>query len=198
MKRPEELKEQSARVHEPSPLHGDLQAEYFKIVDIVTAFDQRLLTIKGWGVTLSLASIGIGFQQRHYGLFLVAAISGLAFWLVEGVTKIHQMRYYPRMGDIEVAAYNLYRADTEDGPVSSPLIDWGWYTAGPRVRGGPARGDPNVPCRWPNSVDRDGSLLGRLGAKSLAYPHVLFPHLVSFTVGAVLFLIGISGQLGPI
>ncbi len=139
MKRPEELKEQSARVHEPSPLHGDLQAEYFKIVDIVTAFDQRLLTIKGWGVTLSLASIGIGFQQRHYGLFLVAAISGLAFWLVEGVTKIHQMRYYPRMGDIEVAAYNLYRADTEDGPVSSPLIDWGWYTAGPRVRGGPAR-----------------------------------------------------------
>jgi hypothetical protein len=30
-------------------LHDDLQAEYAKLVDIVTGYDQRLLTIKGWG-----------------------------------------------------------------------------------------------------------------------------------------------------
>src|SRR6185503_10660426 len=51
-------------------LHDDLQAEYAKLVDIVTTYDQRLLTIKGWGVTLSLASLGLGFQQNHYGLEL--------------------------------------------------------------------------------------------------------------------------------
>ena len=78
-------------------LHDDLQAEYAKLVDIVTGYDQRLLTIKGWGVTLSLASLGFGFQQGHYGLFLVAAASGLAFWAVEATTKIHQIHYYPRL-----------------------------------------------------------------------------------------------------
>ena len=67
-------------------LHNDLQVEYGKLVDIVTSYDQRLLTIKGWGVTLSLASLGLGFQQNHYGLFLVAAASGFAFWLLE----VHQ------------------------------------------------------------------------------------------------------------
>src|SRR5215207_8925424 len=88
-------------------LHDDLQSEYAKLADTVTVFDQRLLTIKGWGVTLSLASLGFGFQQDHYGVFLVAAASGLAFWLVEATTKLRQIRYYPRMGDIELIAYEL-------------------------------------------------------------------------------------------
>ena len=78
-------------------LHDDLHVEYYKLLDLVGAFDQRLLTIKGWGVTVSLASIGLAFQQQHYGLFLVAAITGIAFWGVEAVTKVHQMRFYPRM-----------------------------------------------------------------------------------------------------
>src|SRR5215208_4606561 len=115
-------------------LHDDLQSEYAKLADTVTVFDQRLRTIKGWGVTLSLASLGFGFQQDHYGVFLVAAASGLAFWLVEATTKLRQIRYYPRMGDIELIAYELFGGDTPTGPASSPLIDWGWHTAGPRVR----------------------------------------------------------------
>jgi hypothetical protein len=118
--------------------------------------------------------------------------------LVEGVTKVHQMRYYPRMGDIEVAAYNLYRTDTKDGPVSSPLIDWGWYTAGPRIRGGKPKGDPNIPHPWPESATRSGSFLHRLRSHPLAYPHVFFPHVVSFIAGTVLFLLGLSGQFGSI
>lgn len=44
-------------------LHDDLHTEYTKLLDIVNGFDQRLLTVKGWGVTLSLASLGLGFQQ---------------------------------------------------------------------------------------------------------------------------------------
>ena len=85
-------------------IHDDLKEEYYTLTDIVTSFDQRLLTIKGWGVTFSLATLALAFQQNHYGLFLVAAASALAFWVIEGSVKLHQMRYYPRMGDIEVAA----------------------------------------------------------------------------------------------
>jgi hypothetical protein len=40
-----------------------LKEEYYKIVDIVTGFDQRLLTIKGWGVTFSLATAALGFNR---------------------------------------------------------------------------------------------------------------------------------------
>jgi hypothetical protein len=52
------------------------------------------MTVKGWGVTMSLLALAWGFQHQHYGLFLVAALSGLAFWLLEGVVKQHQMRFY--------------------------------------------------------------------------------------------------------
>jgi hypothetical protein len=172
-------------------LHEDLQAEYYKIADTVASFDQRLLTIKGWGVTFSLAAIALGFQQNHYGLFLVAAASGVAFWLIEGSTKLQQMRYYPRMGDIEVAAYDLYRADTEHGPVSSPLIDWNWYTAWSRLRGGNYKGDPSVPRRWKEVNDKPGK-------SPLLFAHVALPHLVAALLGAALFCLGLAGIFGPI
>jgi hypothetical protein len=159
-------------------LHDDLKAEYYKIVDIVIGFDQRLLTIKGWGVTFSLATIALGFQQNHYGLFLVAAASGVAFWLVEGSTKAHQMRYYPRMRAIEMAAYELYRIPK--GSVSSPLIDWSW-----------SQDSSQAPQR------REGKDC-RPGIRVLIFPHVLFPHVVSSALGAVLFYLGVRGVFGPI
>jgi len=179
-----------------SLLHNDLRAEYFALADHVASFDQRLLTIKGWGVTLSLASIGLGFQQDHYGLFLVAAVSGFAFWIVETTTKFHQMRFYPRMRDIEVAMYHLYRVETPHGHVSSPLIDWGWTTARQRLRGGPDQGDPDVPVAWPEQVQLSG--WRRVSSLPAWFPHVMFPHVVSIAVGTTLFLIGLFGYLGPI
>lgn len=56
-----------------------LTKEYFALVDMVKEFDKSLITVKGWGVTLSLAALGFGFQYQHAGLFLVATVSGLAF-----------------------------------------------------------------------------------------------------------------------
>lgn len=49
----EELKDQATSTQLLSRLHDDLQAEYSKIVDIVAAFDQRLLTIEGWELRLA-------------------------------------------------------------------------------------------------------------------------------------------------
>jgi len=172
-------------------LHDDLQAEYAKLTEIVSAFDQRLLTIKGWGVTLGLASLGLGFQQGHYGLFLVAAVSGLAFWLVEATTKFHQMRYYPRMGDIEFIAYELFGVQTPSGPASSPLIDWSWYTAGPRLRRWKSKGDPREPQPWPTY--QQGHVV-----RPWSFAHVAFPHIVTIVTGTVLFVLGLLGVFGPI
>ncbi len=173
-------------------LHDDLMVEYFRLVDLVRDIDQRLLTMKGWGVTFGLASLGFGFQQDHYGLFLVAAVSAVAFWIVEATTKIHQMRYYPRMGDIEVAAFHLFRVDSDTaGIVSSPLIDWSWYTSSTRVLGGQPKGSAQAPEPWP-----DVSTKSRW--RAFWFPHVMFPHVVTITIGLVLFVIGLAGALGPI
>jgi hypothetical protein len=172
-------------------LHNDLQVEYGKLVDIVTSYDQRLLTIKGWGVTLSMASLGIGFQQNHYGLFLVAAASGFAFWLLEAFTKIHQIHYYPRMRDIEVIAYELLRVNTPNGEASSPLIDWSWDTAGPRIRRIGTNENPSVPQPYP-------TIRTQRSVQPWTFTHVMFPHLVAIVMGTVLFVLGLCGVFGPI
>ena len=57
----------SAVIGDENRLHDDLMTEYFKLVDLVRDVDQRLLTIKGWGVTLSLASLGFGFHKTTTG-----------------------------------------------------------------------------------------------------------------------------------
>lgn len=68
-------------------------------------------------------------------MFLVAAAGALGFWLIEGSTKSHQIRYYPRVSDIETIAHELYGEHTMQGTASSPLINWGWQTAAQRIWG---------------------------------------------------------------
>ncbi|HEX6022699.1 MAG TPA: hypothetical protein VFZ00_11935 [Solirubrobacter sp.] len=174
--------------------HDGLREEYRELLAIVSAYDQRLLVIKGWGVTLSLANLGFGFQQDHYGLFLVAALSGLAFWVLEATTKLHQTRYYPRMGDIEVLSYELFSVPVERGRASTPLIDWGWTTARQRLRRPRHREapmDPHTPTPRPNVLT--GSPM-----RPWLWPHVMLPHAISVVAGIVLFVLGLAGVFGPI
>jgi hypothetical protein len=163
----------------------NLNTEYYKIVSIVSEFDKNLLTVKGWGVTLGLAALAWGFQNRHYGLFLIAAISGLAFWMIEAAMKRHQMRYYVRMREIEVISFMLAAVTLPDGSiVSSPLIDWSWVRATLSFRKGTQKWSPpklsqaNTAYAW-----------------SWFLPHVFLPHILTVTAGGLLFAIGAKGWL---
>ena len=190
-----------------SYLHDDLMVEYYRLADTVASFDQRLLTVKSWGVTFSPATLALGFQQDHYGLFLVAAAGALGFWLIEGSTKSHQIRYYPRMGDIETLAHELYGEHTMQGTASSPLINWGWQTAAQRIWGersawrkalfksGPGgdQRDPRVPQPW-EDFNRDPGVNYLI----LLWPHVALPHAIAVALGLVLFVLGLIGRFGPI
>ena len=104
--------------------------EYAALTRIVSEYDGRLVTIKSWSVTLSLASIGLGFQQQHYSLFALGAATGICFWLIEANSKRHQVRYYPRMRQIE--AWSAISTDLVIGDqrMSAPRIDWAWTAAG--------------------------------------------------------------------
>jgi hypothetical protein len=163
-----------------------LNYEYYKLLGIVGEFDKNLLIIKGWGVTFSLVALAEGFKEKHYGIFLIAFISGLAFWIVEGVTKRHQMRFYVRMREIEVIISELTKSTLSDGTkVSTPQIDWGWKIAKDYFLG-ESSGVPPLPIRYEKSP-----------AYSFVwfFPHVAMPHVVIVIAGGILFILGIFGRL---
>jgi uncharacterized membrane protein len=135
--------------------------EYFEILSIVADFDQRLLTIKSWGITFSLATLALGVQKRHRGLLLVATLSSLSFWALEGTTKGHQMRYYPRMREIEVACAGQ----------GGPRIDTSWSEA------------LSPPSRLDQSPSAPTSRrLGREYWLRWFFPAVMIPHVFTLAV----------------
>lgn len=78
-----------------------LKEEYFHIQKVVEDFDAKSLTIKAWSVTLSMAGIGAAYFQGKPFILLLAAISALLFWLIEGYWKTFQYAYYARIWEIE-------------------------------------------------------------------------------------------------
>lgn len=111
-------------------LREDLSKEYYAIPGVVSSYDGWLMIVKGWSVTLSLAALGLGFQQRHFALFALAAATGAAFWFLDGLMKGYQYRYYVRMREIEYTAYLINRValggEYADKKISSPRIDMTW------------------------------------------------------------------------
>jgi hypothetical protein len=189
-------------------LLDDMSKEYYAIVDAVSGFDQRSMTIKGWSVTLSLVGLGLGFQQGHYALFALAAGTALAFWYLDALNKKYQLRYYGRMRDIEVAAHSLNNVSLQlkvlreshseaersqlkigdTGKItqkylkvlfSAPRIDWSWAYKGKR-KDGEWRNDPPI-RRTPEEI-RDMLLVSPLR------PNVFLPHAVAVILGIGLFL----------
>ena len=120
---------------DPKGLREDLGKEYYEVLGVVSNYDGWLLIVKGWSVTLSLAALGLGFQQRHYAFFGIAAVTGAGFWYLDGLMKGYQYRYYVRMREIEYTAYLINRvrfANSEYGEneISAPRIDMTWGFAG--------------------------------------------------------------------
>jgi hypothetical protein len=202
------------RMAEPAPdpkslLRGDLSTEYYAILNLVSSYDGWLLIVKGWSVTLSLAGLGLGFQQRHFALFALAAVTGAGFWFLDGLMKGYQYRYYVRMREIEYTAYliNRVRLGGEYGEkeISAPRIDMTWPFKGypvdekgmPRPQRGPwwqrvlGQGkEPEKPNDWradepwrraPQEIYSD--LRGRFW-----WSNVALPHAVAVVLGLALFI----------
>jgi hypothetical protein len=174
-------------LHDPERLLDDMNKEYYAIVDVVSGFDQRIMVIKGWSVTLSLVGLGLGFQQGHYVLFALAAATALAFWFLETLTKQYQILYYGRMRDIEVAALRLNNVELGGTVLSAPRIDWSWA-----FKGDPRRAD------WRNDPPTQRSPKGIRRLLRLApwFPNVMLPHVVAVILGVVLFVAAMAGVPG--
>jgi hypothetical protein len=154
--------------------------EYEAIMKVISDFDGRLITVKGWSVTLSLAALGLGFERNHYALFFLGACTALGFWYVDSLMKRFQMQYYSRMRDIEVAAFHLNRLDLNGQQVSSPKVDWNWGYTG--------QGDkfmPDAPVR------RSPKNVRNLLARAPLMPGVFLPHAVAVVLGFGLFILAV-------
>jgi len=169
---------------DPGALRDDLTKEYLALVDIVAGFDGRVMIVKGWSVTLSLAAIGLGFQQGHYALFALAAATALGFWLIEGQLKSQQWRYNSRMRDIELAHFHLNRlALPELGEFSALRIDQQWAYKGK---------EPDWRSDAPRR--RTPKEIRAFLFKPYVVPHVLLPHAVAVVLGAALFMAAWAGN----
>ena len=197
-------------------LREDLSKEYYAILDVVSNYDGWLLIVKGWSVTLSLAALGLGFQQRHYALFFLAAVTGAAFWLLDGLMKGYQYRYYIRMREIEYTAYLINRVALGglygEKEISAPRIDMTWGFKGYPVdeEGNPL---PLPPPLWRRALRRTGKKPEekrkdenpdwradepeRRGPEKIYkdlgrcywWPNVLLPHALAVALGLLLFII---------
>jgi hypothetical protein len=147
--------------------------EYLKLVDIISNFDDRILMVKGWGVTFGLVTLALGFQKKIRGLFFVAALSGMCFWIIEAEIKWHQSNYYPRMHEIE---QNFAGQDKSPSSKSSPLIDWSWYKT-------------SIESRFSlfelKKFEEKRQMVWRF--QPLIYSHVYLPHIITVIIGFLIW-----------
>jgi hypothetical protein len=198
-------------------LRQDLDREYYALLDVISKYDGWLLIVKGWSVTLSLAALGIGFNQRHYVLFAIAAVTGAAFWYLDGLMKGFQYRYYVRMREIEYTAYLINSVTFKDelygeNEISAPRIDMTWDFKGFPVNEKLERESPAPPwwrkfgvperrsSRHPNRPqapypDYRASKPWRREPEEIYWDlrrrfslgNVMLPHVVAVVVGSLLF-----------
>ncbi|MEP6818368.1 MAG: hypothetical protein ABJA18_02470 [bacterium] len=78
-----------------------LKSEYLHIQGVIESFDSRVLSIKTWSVTTGLTGIGAAFSTHSKYVLLLATLSSLMFWYIEGRWKTFQYAYGFRASDIE-------------------------------------------------------------------------------------------------
>lgn len=78
-----------------------LKDEYLQIEQLIVSFDQRAITIKAWSITASMAGLSAGFISGSHMLILLAGLSSLIFWVIEGLWKQFQSAHYKRCREIE-------------------------------------------------------------------------------------------------
>jgi hypothetical protein len=88
---------------EESQIIDMLKEEYLALQDTINGYDGRVLNIKTWSITFSLAVFGTVFSANvPEDLLLLASFSSILFWIIETYWKIFQQSFYKRTRDIEM------------------------------------------------------------------------------------------------
>jgi hypothetical protein len=98
-----------------------LKDEYLHLQSAIESFDERALTIKAWSVTLAAGVSALSPDQDW--VLLVAAVSAILFWLLEGYWKTFQDAHHARIRELE-----MYFED-ESRDIVPMQISRNWYDA---------------------------------------------------------------------
>lgn len=193
-----------------SLLREDLSKEYYALLNVISNYDGWLLVVKGWSVTLSLAALGLGFQQRHFALFALAAVTGASFWYLDGLMKGYQYRYYVRMREIEYTAYLINRVtlggEYGNKEISAPRIDMTWGFKGYPTQPEPSHDERAEEPERDHGEDAEESKPGhdwradkpwRRSPEEIYsnlrrrfwWTNVMLPHAVAVALGLTLFIL---------
>ncbi len=102
-----------------------LKDEYLKLIDVVAGYDNNLMVIKGWSITVGLALLGYAITAKRRSLLIACIIGLIAFAFVDAKYKEYQVTYYPRMAEIEQCIAAKQKASTTNCVVFS--IDKSWW-----------------------------------------------------------------------
>jgi len=198
-------------------LREDLSKEYYPLLNVIANYDGWLLIVKGWSVTLSLTGLGLGFQQRHFALFALAAGTGAAFWYLDALMKGYQYRYYVRMREIEYTAYLINRVNLNgeywNRKLSAPRIDMTWDFKGYPVDKNTHEPLPVRRSLWQvlrraekpgPGYDWRADIPERRSPQDIYkklrdrywWPNVMLPHVLAVVAGLGLFIAAATGGLG--
>jgi hypothetical protein len=144
-------------------------------------------------------------------LFLLAFLTGGAFWVLDGLMKGYQFRYYVRMREIEYTAYLLNRVilggKYRRNPISAPRIDMTWDFTGYPVDKTTGKPQPPPRPRWRRRRKRDkGAAMPEDWRADEPWrrepqeiynwlrhrwwrPNVMLPHVLAVGLGGLLFII---------
>lgn len=86
---------------EVNPDREWLQQEYFHLQKIVEEFDARAIAIKVCGVITILVLLAVAVGTGIRALYLVTALGGILFWIVEAIWKSFQISDHNRLRQIE-------------------------------------------------------------------------------------------------
>jgi hypothetical protein len=100
-----------------------VKEEYFHLQKIVEDFDARVLTIKAWSVTFSMAGIAAAYYQSKPVVLLPASFSAFLFWVIEALWKTFQYANYQRLYEIEQFLSG------ETTTIVAPRIAHSWSTS---------------------------------------------------------------------
>ncbi|MGZ9225736.1 MAG: hypothetical protein ACXW4M_09285 [Anaerolineales bacterium] len=81
---------------------GLLKDEYIMLQNLYEDFDSKGITIKGWAITVALATIGTGLLYRKEVL-IVAFFASLVFWYLEAYWRGLSYFFSVRIQNIEQA-----------------------------------------------------------------------------------------------
>lgn len=142
-----------------------IKEEYFKLHDIVVGFDEKVITIKSWSVTTSMAGVAAAFIEKRSELLLLASVASLLFWIIEALWKSFQRAHYRRIRQIE---QYLSPTSPSKKPFHYPRITSSWHYS------------------W--SKDKSNTFLRIL----FSMPHVYLPHAAVMIGGILLWLLNLK------